>query len=255
MKNAHGITGSDTASCAPSSKVMFQSTLSSKLVYLEPVLCKYENVVVDYVVEGGVTLRAAGGIRFKKFIVSLTNGYEPPSTQTILGRITELYRILEPLLAAFLCSLDVAISLTLDSWSNRNLKGFYIVTMHWVNVTSLTNKTILLTILDIKCRTGISKRIRTALFEYLKRLGRDVVTRLLNVVSDNGSDATVAIARLFQLVNTFIGYEQMRKVNHIRCAEHYVQLVVLKVLTFIEEPTEQLRDALIKIHSNKVMRQ
>jgi hypothetical protein len=166
-------------------------------VFPEPVLRKYENVVVDYVVEGGITLCAAGGICFKKFVVSLTNGYEPPLTRTILRRIVELYRNLEPLLAAFLCSLDIALSLTLDGWSNRNLKGFYIVTTHWVNVASLTNKSILLTILDVKCGTGVSKRVRAALFEYLKRLGWDVVTRLLNIISDNGSDATVAVTRLF----------------------------------------------------------
>jgi hypothetical protein len=85
---------------------------------------------VDYVVEGGVTLHAAGDVRFKKFVVSLTNGYEPPSIRTILRRIVELYCILEPLLVTFLCSLDVAISLKLDGWSNRNLKGFYVVTTH-----------------------------------------------------------------------------------------------------------------------------
>jgi len=62
--------------------------------------------------------------------------------------------------------------------------------------------------------------------------------RLLNVVSDNGSDAMVVVARLFQLVNTFIGYEQMHKVNHVQCADHSIQLDVLKVLTFIKEPTE-----------------
>jgi hypothetical protein len=255
MKSAHGITGSNTVMSASSGKLIFQSTLSSKPVFSEPLLRKYENVVVDYVIEGGVTLCATGGIRFKKFIISLTNGYELPSTRTTLRRIVELYRILEPLLAAFLCSLDVAISLTLDGWSNRNLKGFYIVTAHWVDVISLTNKNILLTILDVKCGIGVSKRVGAALFEYLKHLGRDVVTCLLNIVSDNGTDATVAVAWLFQLVNTFIGYEQMRKVNHIRCADHSVQLAVLKVLTFIKEPTEQLRDALIKIRPSKVMRQ
>jgi Na+-transporting NADH:ubiquinone oxidoreductase subunit NqrD len=85
---------------------------------------------VDYVVESGVTLRAVGDVRFKKFVVSLTNGYEPSSIRTILRRIVKLYRILEPLLTAFLCNLDVAISLMLDSWSNRNLKGFYVVTAH-----------------------------------------------------------------------------------------------------------------------------
>jgi hypothetical protein len=69
---------------------------------------------VDYVIEGGVTLRVIGDVCFKKFVVSLTNGYEPTSNQTILRRIVELYRILEPLLATFLCSLDITISLTLD---------------------------------------------------------------------------------------------------------------------------------------------
>jgi hypothetical protein len=80
------------------------------------------------------------------------------------------------------------------------------------------------------------------------------VTRLLNIVSNNGLDATAVVVRLFQLVNTFISYEQMRKVNHIQCADHSAQLVVLKVLTFIKEPTEQLRDALIRIRRSKVMR-
>ncbi|CAK9864476.1 unnamed protein product [Sphagnum jensenii] len=130
MKSAHDITGNDIASSAPFGNVMFQSTLSSKLVFLELVLCKYKNAIVDYVVQGGVTLHATGGVRFKKFIVSLTNGYEPSLIRTIQQWIVELYRILEPLLATFLCSLDVAISLTLDDWLNHNLKGFYIVTAH-----------------------------------------------------------------------------------------------------------------------------
>jgi hypothetical protein len=159
MKSAHSITDSDTALSALSCKVIFQLTFSSKPVFPEPILHKYENVVMDYVVEGGVTLRAVSDVCFKKFVVSLTNGYKSPSTRTILRWIVELYRILEPLLAAFLCSLDVAISLMLDGWSNHNLKGFYIVTAHWVNVTSLTNKNILLTILDVNCEIGVNKRV------------------------------------------------------------------------------------------------
>ncbi|CAK9869577.1 unnamed protein product [Sphagnum jensenii] len=236
MKSMHGITDNNTASSASSGNIMFQSTLSSKPVFPKPVLRKYENVVVDYVVEGGITLLAASDVHFKKFVVSLTNGYESSSTRMILWRIVELYRILEPLLAAFMCNLDVAISLTLDGWSNRNLKSFYVVTVHWVDITSLTNKTILLTILNVNCETGISKRIGAALFEYLKLLGRDVVMHLLNMVNNNGSDTTAVVARFFQLVNTFISYEQMRKVNHVQCADHSVQLVVLKVLTLLRSP-------------------
>ncbi|CAM6073758.1 unnamed protein product [Sphagnum tenellum] len=49
----------------------------------------------------------------------------------------------------------------------------------------------------VKDWTGVSKRVGTALFEYLKRSGRDVVTRLFNVVSDNGLDVITIITRLF----------------------------------------------------------
>jgi hypothetical protein len=58
---------------------MFQSTLSSKPVFSKPVLRKYKNAIVDYVVEGGVTVCAVGDVRFKKFVVLLTNKYELPS--------------------------------------------------------------------------------------------------------------------------------------------------------------------------------
>lgn len=198
MKIAHGIFGSDTASSAPSVKVMVQSKLSSKPVFPEPILRKYENAVVDYIVEGGVTLNVAGSARFKKFVVSLPNGFELSSTRTIMRRIVELYRILEILMVTFMCNLHVTSSLAFDGWSNRHLMGFDIVTAHWVDIASLTTKSILLTILDIKCGTSVGKRIGTALFEYLKRLGRDVVTRLLHVISNNGLDATVVVAQLFQ---------------------------------------------------------
>jgi hypothetical protein len=47
----------------------------------------------------------------------------------------------------------------------------------------------------------------------------------------------------------------MRKVNHVRCTDHSIQLAMLKVLTFIKEPTKQVRDALIRIRHSKIMRQ
>ncbi|OAE26014.1 hypothetical protein AXG93_4601s1130 [Marchantia polymorpha subsp. ruderalis] len=170
------------------------------------VLEGFENVVVDYIVQGGVTLRAVGNERFKQFVVTLTHVYEPPLTRTILRRIVELHRVLEPALKSFLCNLTVAMSSTLDGWSNQNLKGFYVVTAHWMDVVTLKAKSILLAILDVKCGAGVGMHVGTDLFEYLKRMDRDVVIRVLDVTNDNGSDATNAIVRLFRLVNVFVGY-------------------------------------------------
>jgi hypothetical protein len=224
-----------------------------KVVFPDGVLQKFENTIIDYLVGGGISLRAAGDQRFKKRVVSLTNGYEPPSTRTILRRTVEQFRIADPLLSSFLRQLDVAISLTLDGWSNRNLKGFYVVTVHWIDVSSMTMKSLLLTIIDVTCGTGVGRRVGTALFEHLKGMGLDVLTRLLNVVSDNGADATAAVKQLFQLVNGAVGYEQMLPSNHVRCFDHSVQLGVVKVLALIQKINEQLRQALVSIRRSKVI--
>jgi hypothetical protein len=82
-------------------------------VFSGVVLRKFETAVVDYVIGGGASLRAAGGLRFKRFVASLTDGYEPPSTRTILRRISKLFRIALPMISGFV-NLDVAILLTLD---------------------------------------------------------------------------------------------------------------------------------------------
>lgn len=123
---------------------------------------------------------------------------------------------------SLLCNLTVAILLTLDGWSKRNLKGLYVVTTHLIDVDTLKAKSILLTILDVKCRASVNMRARTYLYEYLKRMARNIVTRILNVISDSGSDATNAIVRLFQLKDVFVGYKQQRNCNYVRCADHSV---------------------------------
>lgn len=119
--------------------------------------------------------------------------------------------------------------LTLDSWSYPNLKRINVVTAHWVDVVTLKTKRILLTIMYVKCGAGVG----TNLFKYLKLLAHDVVTRVLNVTSDNGWDATSAIVRLFQLVNVFVNYEKLCKCNHIQCVDHFVQLAELQILKLI----------------------
>ena len=94
----------------------------------------------------------------------------------------------------------------MDGWSNCNLKGFYVVTAHWVDTHSGCLKSILLTILDVSCGTGVGTRVGSALFTYLHEMvGAAFLPKLLHVVTDNGSDACAAVNRLFQLVNSHLG--------------------------------------------------
>jgi hypothetical protein len=109
----------------------------------------------------------------------------------------EPYLIVGPLLVAFFSSLNVVISLTLDGWSSRNLKGFYVVTTHWIDTVMTKLKSLLLTIIDVANGHGVGVRVAKALFEHLKGMGLNLLPKLLNVVNDNGSDATVVVRHMF----------------------------------------------------------
>ncbi len=206
---------------------------------------------------GNISLRAAGEQRFSTLVETLTNGcYKPPSTRTILRRTVELFNIAQPLLANYLCSLNSCVSLTMDGWSNRNLKGFYVVTAHWIDTTSGAMKSLLLTILDVSSGTGVGNRVGSALFEYLTdKVGVAFLSRLLHVVTDNGSDACTAVTRLFQLVNSHLGSKVLLPSNHIRCADHSVQRAVLSILSQVKGINEKLRGSLVSIRRSKVLRQ
>ncbi len=65
-----------------------QQTINSLALYSHT-LRIYENSVVDFVIGGDISLRAAGESRFQQFVSALTNGYKSPSTCTILRRIVK----------------------------------------------------------------------------------------------------------------------------------------------------------------------
>jgi hypothetical protein len=91
---------------------------------------------VDLIIASGLSLRTAGGDQFKLLVKTLTQGYDPRSTCTIIRRIIEVFAFMQPVVAAFFANLNVEFSLTIDGWSNRNLKGFWMVTAHWIDTVS-----------------------------------------------------------------------------------------------------------------------
>jgi hypothetical protein len=255
LSTQHNISNKPPPQESSSSSRIIQQTIQSMPIP-QHLLRKYENAVVDFVIGGDISLRAAGGPRFQQLIRAMSSGYTPPSTRTIIRRTVELFSIAQPLLATFLCNLDASVSLTMDGWSNRNLKGFYVVTAHWIDTLSGQMKSILLTILDVSCGTGVGNRVGSALFSYLTdQVGAAFLPQLLHVVTDNGSDACSAVNRLFQLVNSHLGSRVLLPSNHVRCADHSVQRGVLLILAQVKLINEKLRGALVSIRRSKVMRQ
>jgi hypothetical protein len=83
LRSKHGISGSGTASSGQGN-VLVRSTLG-KVVFPEGVQRKFENAIVDYVVSGGISLRATGGQRFKQLVVSLSPHRPAPTGGALLS--------------------------------------------------------------------------------------------------------------------------------------------------------------------------
>jgi len=115
------------------------------------------------------------------------------------------------------------------------------MTVHWIDIVMAKSKSLLLTIIDVANGRGVGVRIVKAPFEHLKGMGLNVLPKLLNVVNDNDSNVNAAVKHIFQLINATIGYEQMCPCNHIHCADHSVQLPILKVLVRIKDINAQFR--------------
>ncbi|CAM6070538.1 unnamed protein product [Sphagnum tenellum] len=55
-----------------------------------------------------------------------------------------------------------------DGWSNHNLKGFYVVIVHSIDIVMAKSKSLLLIIINITNGHGVGVRVAKALFEHLK---------------------------------------------------------------------------------------
>lgn len=128
------------------------------------------------------------------------------------------------------------------------------MTAHWIDVQVLVPKKVLLTIITVTFGVGVSRRLVQALFEHLKAMGNGILTRLLDVTGENGSDAAEAARMLIQMNNADVELGQLQEGNYVRCAIHSVQLAVLQVVRITKKCLMQLQNTLIRIQKSKVMR-
>jgi hypothetical protein len=89
----------DVHSASSEPPVIFQLQQTIKRPLPPHVVCRFENAIVDYMIGGDISLRAAGEERFQQLVSSLTDGYVPPKTRTIFCRSAELFSIAQPLMA------------------------------------------------------------------------------------------------------------------------------------------------------------
>lgn len=69
----------------------------------------------------------------------------------------------------------------------------------------MESESVLITVFGVECGVGTSRCLARALFENLKNVGGGVLTRLLNMTNNNGSNVKATVGHLIQLINTEVG--------------------------------------------------
>lgn len=78
--------------------------------------------------------------------------------------------------------------------------------------------------------------------------------KVLSLITDNGSDAVAAMAELRRLINGFLGADQVKEENLMRCADHSIQLGAKKALKKIAPHNVKLRSLIKSIRAGKMRR-
>ena len=125
-------------------------------------------------------------------------GYKLKSARTLKRLVLCMYAVLRQLAIHYLSSQNFQYAITYDGWSNNRLKGFYPMTLHWVDLESGKPISLLLDFLDVFPGDGVGKRVGQVLFMRLKSFG--ISSHLISTTSDGASDALVANKRISQVV-------------------------------------------------------
>ena len=154
--------------------------------------------------------------------------YAVKSAATTRNRILCLYAIFQSLFIKLLATFVSAVSMTVDGWSNRSMKGFHVATIHWINRVTGKRSAAIIDFFRVPGGDGSAKRVGAYLFDMLMLYG--LSQRILCTVSDNANDATASTKELGRLLYLFFRMNILPEAFQMRCYTHALQIGIYSVL-------------------------
>jgi hypothetical protein len=88
--------------------------------------------LVEFIVYDKQTFSVGENDSFRKFVYSLNRFYKLPSRRTIVRAIDDVYKDTIVEFRRILESIPGRVALTCDGWSSRIMRGYFVVTLHWI---------------------------------------------------------------------------------------------------------------------------
>ncbi|CAF1509065.1 unnamed protein product [Adineta steineri] len=144
---------------------------------------------IKCIVRDGRTFNDLQKVGMKNVLQQIIPGYEPPTRYSVVRRLKHLYKFHYKKLSDDLALIN-DISITLDLWSNRQMRSFLVITGHYFSTDNFELKS---TILNFSTFNTHHKAvdIRQVLEMRLKEL--NILNKVIRVTSDGGRNVVRAI--------------------------------------------------------------
>lgn len=205
--------------------------------------------LVQFVAEAKQPFSIVDKKSFAQFCRALNPRYKLPSRPTLCRAIHDEYVLMHERFFQRVQSINSKVALTADGWSSRRMRGYFVITMHWIDEFWKLNKSILEFTYFPSPHTASTTS--SLIFHILTTF--KLLPKVQAITTDSGSEMAPAMVILRNKIE-----EQGHTVRpdwHVRCICHIMNRAVKDCEDVFAPQVEKLRELLKKIRATTKLRE
>jgi hypothetical protein len=187
---------------------------------------------------------------FQKFVRSINRYYKRPSRRTIVSAIDDVYNQAALDFRAIIEEIPGRVASTCDGWSPRIMRGYFVVTLHWICAESILRSSVL------EFRYFPSPHTAVTTYEVLKLILQEyhLPTRIRAITTDSASEMRPAMRLLCDHPNMEFTLG-LTESFHVRCICHVMNRAAIDTERVIEAEVSMVRELLKIVRATVRMRE
>lgn len=144
LRSAHGMDPNDESS-SDATQSIFTSAGSVCLPQLlsDEERARIMKALVQYVADAKQPFAIVELKSFVHFCKTLNSRYTVPGRRTLCRAIHDEYLVMHESVLQRVQAINTKVALTADGWSPHRMRGYFVITMHWIDESWSLNKSIL----------------------------------------------------------------------------------------------------------------
>jgi hypothetical protein len=171
--------------------------------------------LVRFVVEDKQSFSIVQKPAFHGLVKSLNRFYNIPSRDTLVRAINDQYGVVHQQFRTVLDSIPGCVALTCDGWSSRIMRGYFVITVHWI----CSDWVLRSCVLDFKYFPTPHNTLTTCDLLHGVIIDNNLQTRIRAVTTDSASEMAPALDLVRNRLNEGFGL-RLQSTWHIRCICH-----------------------------------